>query len=155
MKTLIVPVAAFWFLSALIAPAAAQTAPPSEAGKSSPKTDPRMSLQLDPAVQETLKQTMREHLESLRDIIAALSDGKTDEAARIAREELGFAKHHEIMQREKGATFPEKYQELAMAHHQAAEDLARALSAGKMEPILKKLDLTVKACVACHRVYKL
>jgi hypothetical protein len=150
-RTWNVSIAALCFISAVIAPATAQKVPPPETGK---QGDARIALHLDPPVQESLKQTMREHLEALRDIVAALSEEKFDKAARIAREQLGFAKHHEIMQREKGASFPEEYQELAMAHHQAAEDLARTLSAGEMGPILNKLDLTVKACVACHRTYQ-
>jgi cytochrome c556 len=45
--------------------------------------------------------------------------------------------------------------ETTMAHHQAAEELAEAISTRNMKPILQKLDQTMKACVACHQAYKL
>jgi flagellar biosynthesis/type III secretory pathway protein FliH len=122
----------------------------------SPKgPDPRISLNLDPRMQELLKQTMREHLEAIQAIIAALAQENYKKASAVAHEDLGFLKHHQVMQREQGATFPKKYQDLAMAHHQAAEALARAIPAKVMKPILQELDHTLRACLDCHRVYKL
>jgi cytochrome c556 len=59
------------------------------------------------------------------------------------------------MQREQGAPFPPKYQELAMAQHQAAEDLAGITPSRDMKKILPHLDRTMKACVTCHQAYKL
>jgi hypothetical protein len=131
--------------------------PPStdtEAGESPTTLDPRISLNLTPVVQEVLKQTMREHLESLQTIMAALAQENYQRASAIAHEELGFQKHHQVMQRERGTTFPKKYQDLAIAHHQAAEDLAGAISSHEMRPILQHLDRTIHACVECHQAYK-
>jgi hypothetical protein len=129
--------------------------PGNEAGKSAVTPDTRTALDLDPAARKGLKQTMREHLEALQAIVAALGQENYERAAAMAHEELGFPKHHEAMQREQGAALPKKYQELAMAHHQAAEDLAEVIPARKMKPILQLLNQTMKACVDCHRAYKL
>jgi hypothetical protein len=118
-------------------------------------SDSRISLNLEPAVQSILKQTMQEHLMALQAIVAALSREDYEKGSAVAHEELGFPKHHEVMQRERGTTFPKKYQELAIAHHQAAEDLAQVISKKEMKPILRQLDQTMKACVDCHRAYKL
>ena len=76
-------------------------------------------------------------------------------ALPFAHEELGFLKHHQAMQREGGATFPPKYHELAMAHHQKAEDLAKVILSKDLEMILPELERTIGACVSCHRAYKL
>jgi uncharacterized protein (DUF305 family) len=100
-------------------------------------------------------QTMQEHLMALQAIVAALSREDYEKGSAVAHEELGFPKHHEVMQRERGTTFPKKYQELAIAHHQAAEDLAQVISKKEMKPILRQLDQTMNACVDCHRAYKL
>jgi hypothetical protein len=115
---------------------------------------PRTSLHLEPAMQKVLEQTMREHLEALQAIVEALGQENYERAAAIAHEELGFPKHHQAMQREQGTTFPKKYQQLAIAHHQAAEDLAKAIPTEEIQPILQKLDQTMKACVDCHQAYK-
>ena len=117
--------------------------------------DNRVALSLKPAVQESVKLTMREHLEALQAIVAALAREDYEKAAAVAHEDLGFPKHHQAMQREQGATFPPKYQELAMAHHQMAEDLAETIPSKDMKKILPRLDRTIKACVACHQAYKL
>jgi hypothetical protein len=78
---------------------------------------------------------MREHLEALHAIVAALAREQYEKAAAVAHEELGFPKHHQAMQREQGAVFPPRYQELAMAHHQAAEGLAEAIPSRDMMTI--------------------
>jgi flagellar biosynthesis/type III secretory pathway protein FliH len=131
--------------------------PPSgrEAGEPPAVPDPRISLNLKPALQEVLKQTMQEHLQALQAIVAALAQENYEKASAIAHEELGFPKHHQVMQRERGTPFPKQYQELAMAHHQAAEDLAEVIRTKEMKPILQRLDHTMKACMDCHQAYKL
>jgi hypothetical protein len=116
---------------------------------------PRVRLDLQPAQQEALKATMREHLAALQAIVSALAAGDYDKAAAVAHTELGFPKHHEAMQRERGFALPARYQELAIAHHQAAEALAKAITTRTMAPILQQLDRTIQACNACHDAYQL
>jgi hypothetical protein len=117
--------------------------------------DERVALGLSQSAEAGLRLTMREHLDALHAIMAALSRQDFEQAARVAHEDLGFPKHHQAMQREVGATFPPKYHELAMAHHQAAEDLAKVIPSKDLKEILPALERTIGACVACHRAYKL
>lgn len=117
--------------------------------------DERVALGLGPAAEAGMKLTMREHLEAIRDIVAALGRQDFERAAKIAHDELGFPKHHEAMKREVGATFPPKYHELAMAHHQEAEDLAQAIPSKDLKTILPQLEKTIGACISCHQAYKL
>jgi len=142
----------------ILGTARAQPGQPSLSGRSgdfSAASDPRLSLDLEPAAQEILKQTMREHLQALHDIVAALAQQNYEKESAVAHEELGFPKHHQIMQREQGMVFPKKYHELAIAHHQAAEELAEAIQTKEMKRILQKMDETIGACLECHRAYKL
>ena len=117
--------------------------------------DARAVLGLGQAAEEGLKLTMREHLEAIRDIVAALGRQDFEQAAKVAHDELGFPKHHQAMQREGGATFPPKYHELAMAHHQAAEDLAKVIPLKDLKTILPQLERTIGACVSCHQAFRL
>jgi hypothetical protein len=117
--------------------------------------DERVALGLSRSAEAGLKLTMREHLDALHAIMAALSRQDFEQAAKVAHEELGFPKHHQAMQREVGATFPPKYHELAMAHHQEAEGLAKVIPTKDLKAILPALERTIGACVACHRVYRL
>jgi Cytochrome C' len=136
---------------------AAAQPPPGAAGTGAPPAaaDAPVALDLDPAAREALRRTMREHLEALQAVVAALARDDYRAAATVAHEELGFPKHHEAMRREGGADLPQRYRELAMAHHRSAEDLAQAAATGDMQATLRALDRTVQACVACHRAYRL
>jgi hypothetical protein len=118
-------------------------------------TDSRTPLHLDPAAREVLKATMREHLQAIQTVVAALARDDYERASTLAHEELGFPKHHQVMRRERGTEFPARYRELAMAHHREAEDLARAIADRDPKPILERLERTLRACVACHRAYRL
>jgi hypothetical protein len=122
-----------------------------------PKTSltKRMALSLPPAAQEGLKLTMREHLEAIDAIVAALAQEDFAGAATLANEELGFPKHHVAMQREQGATFPPAYHDLAMAHHSAAETLGEVLLTKDLKQILPQLEQTIHACVNCHQTFRL
>ena len=117
--------------------------------------DERVALGLSQEAEAGMKLTMREHLEALQAIVASLGRQEFEQAAKVAHEELGFPKHHQAMQREAGATFPPKYHELAMAHHQAAEDLAAVIPSRDIKQILPQLDRTMKACIVCHQAFRL
>jgi hypothetical protein len=117
--------------------------------------DERVALNLNEQASAGMKLTMREHLEAIRDIVDGLGRQDFEQAAKVARDELGFSKHHQAMKREGGSTFPSKYHELAMAHHQEAEDLAKMIPSEDLKTILPQLERTIGACVACHRAYKL
>jgi hypothetical protein len=119
------------------------------------RQDERVALGLSQAAEAGMKLTMREHLEALQAIVACLGRQEFEQAAKVAHEELGFPKHHQAMQREGGATFPPKYHELAMAHHQEAEGLAKVIPSKDLKTILPQLERTIGACVSCHRAYKL
>jgi hypothetical protein len=119
------------------------------------RQDERVALDLSLEAATGMKLTMREHLEAIRDIVASLGRQGFEQAAKVAHEDLGFPKHHQAMQREAGATFPPKYHELAMAHHQEAENLAKVLPSKNLKTILPQFERTIGACVSCHRAYKL
>ncbi len=115
----------------------------------------RMALDLPQAAQEGLKLTMREHLEAIDAIVAALSQENFAKAAILTNEELGFPKHHVAMQREQGAIFPPEYHKLAMAHHQAAEAMGAVIPTKDLKQILPHLQQTIHACVKCHHGFRL
>lgn len=117
--------------------------------------DERVSLGLSRQAEAGLKLTMREHLEALQAIVASLGRQDFAQAATVAHEALGFPKHHQAMEREAGSTFPPKYHELAMAHHQEAEDLAKVIPSKDLKIILPRLERTMKACVVCHQAFRL
>ena len=113
-----------------------------------------VTLGLDPEAQETLNAVMREHLEAVYQIVAALGKEDFQFAQDLTENELGMAKHRVAMRRQMPRNFPPEYHDLAMAHHLAAEDLSKEISSKELPRILRALARTLESCVACHRVYK-
>jgi hypothetical protein len=122
--------------------------------RSDPARTGLISMGLDPAAQEAHKTVMRAHFEGVHKIVAALAEEDFVKAREITEYELGFAKHREAMRLQKPEHFPADYHDLAMAHHEAAEDLAKSMSSKDLKLVLPQLEQTLYACVACHRVYK-
>lgn len=114
-----------------------------------------LTLDLSPSAEQTHRAVMREHLEAIQEIVGALAHGDFSKAEDITRTQLGFAKHREAMRRQQPEAFPPAYHDLAMAHHEAAEELAHVIPSQDLKQILLKLDRTLEACVACHRAFKL
>ena len=81
-----------------------------------------------------------------------LSPSKAED---ITRNQLGFSKHREATRRQQTEAFPPAYHDLAMAHHEVAEELAHVIPSQDFKQILLKLDRTLKAYVACHRAFEL
>ena len=59
------------------------------------------------------------------------------------------------MARQQPENFPPAYHDLAMAHHEAAEHLAGIIPTKDLKQIIPKLNDVLKACVACHREYRI
>ena len=119
-----------------------------------PSVEQRVSLDLSPKDKIAHAAVMHEHFEAIYQIVAALALEEFDKAQEITKSQLGFAKHREAMQRQKPDNFPPEYHDLAMAHHRAAEDLAQTMLSHNLKLILPRVEQTLHACVACHRVYK-
>ncbi|MGV7229510.1 MAG: hypothetical protein ACQ9IQ_12710 [Nitrospirales bacterium] len=120
-----------------------------------PVPNDHLTLDLSPSAKQIHRAVMREHLEAIQEIVGALAKGDFSKAEDITRTQLGFAKHREAMRRQQPGAFPPAYHDLAMAHHEAAEELAHVIPSQDLKQILLKFDRTLEACVACHRAFKL
>ncbi|QPJ62330.1 MAG: cytochrome c [Candidatus Nitronauta litoralis] len=129
------------------------SSPPVQAGGQS-AGEGRISLGLSLDARKAHNAIMLDHLEAIHDIVTALSQEEFTRAQQITENRLGFAMHRGAMQRQNPEDFPPEYHDLAMAHHHAAESLAKVIPSKNLKQILPSLEKTIKACVDCHRVYK-
>jgi hypothetical protein len=97
---------------------------------------------------------MLQHLETIQAIVAALVEEDFERAQGLTEAHLGFFMHRQAMARQQPERFPPAYHDLAMAHHEAAEELGRVMPTHDLKQILPKLDGVLKACVACHLEYR-
>lgn len=126
----------------------------SSEAKVSPPFEKQVSLGLDQSALEAHRAVMQDHFKAVHEIVAALAEGQFELAQNLTETRLGFSKHREAMRKQKPEIFPPAYHDFAMAHHQAAEDLAKVISSKNLNRILPHLERTLKACVQCHENFK-
>ncbi len=116
--------------------------------------DTRDTLVLDEPAAREHRAVMLQHLENLQEIVGAMSRKDFERAGGLTKLHLGFFKHREAMKRQRPEMFPPPYHDLAMAHHEAAEELAQVLPSGDYDRIMPSLNNVLRACVACHLQYR-
>jgi hypothetical protein len=117
-------------------------------------SDTRHSLPLSPTAGKEHRAVMMQHLEAIQVIVNALVEGDYELAKGLTETHLGFFMHRQAMASQQQENFPPAYHDLAMAHHEAAEELARVIPTKDLKQILPQFNNVLKACVACHLEYK-
>ena len=97
---------------------------------------------------------MLQHLETIQVVVNALVEEDYELARGLTDLHVGFFQHRQAMAHQEPEKFPADYHDLAMAHHEAAEELARIIPTKDLKQILPSLNNVLKACVACHLEYK-
>lgn len=118
-------------------------------------SDIRHPIPLSDEAGKEHRAVMLQHLETVQVIVAALADEDYELAKGLTEAHLGFFMHRQVLAKQQPENFPPAYHDLAMAHHEAAEELARAIPSKDMKQILPRFNNVLKACVACHLEYKL
>lgn len=118
-------------------------------------SDTRHPISLSSQAGKQHRLVMLQHLETIQGIVSALAEEDYELAKGLTETHLGFFMHRQAMASQQPENFPPAYHDLAMAHHQAAEDLAQIIPTKDLKQILPKFDGVLKACVACHLEFKL
>lgn len=117
-------------------------------------SDTRQTIPLSAAAGKEHRVVMLQHLESIQVIVNALVEEDYELAKGLTESHLGFFMHRQAMAAQEPESFPPAYHDLAMAHHEAAEELASAMPTKDLKQIMPKFNNVLKACVACHLEYK-
>lgn len=118
-------------------------------------SDIRQPIPLSGAAGMEHRAVMLQHLETVQVIMNALVEEDYELAKGLTETHLGFFMHRQAMASQQPENFPPAYHDLAMAHHAAAEELARVIPTKDLKQILPQFNNVLKACVACHLEYKL
>jgi hypothetical protein len=116
--------------------------------------DTRYSVPLSSSAGKEHRAVMLQHLETIQVIMNALVEEDYELTQGLTEMHLGFFQHRQAMAHQEPEKFPAAYHDLAMAHHQAAEELARIIPTKDLKQILPSLNNVLKACVSCHLEYK-
>src|SRR5512146_787301 len=117
-------------------------------------SDTRQPVALSSSAGKEHRAVMLQHLESIQVIVNALVEEDYELAKGLTESHLGFFMHRQAMAYQQPENFPPAYHDLAMAHHAAAEELARIIPTKDLKQILPQFNNVLKACVACHLEFK-
>ena len=113
-------------------------------------SDTRHPIPLSSPAGKEHRAVMLQHLETIQVIMNALVEEDYELAKGLTESHLGFFMHRQAMASQQPENFPPAYHDLAMAHHAAAEELARIIPTTDLKQILPQVNNVLKACVACH-----
>ena len=116
--------------------------------------DTRHPIPLSSSDAKEHRAVMLQHLETIQVIVNALVEEDYELARGLTESHLGFFMHRQAMVQQHPDQFPPAYHDLAIAHHEAAEELARIMPTKDMKQILPRFNNLLKACVACHLEFK-
>lgn len=116
-------------------------------------SDTRRPILLSASAGKEHRAVMLQHLETIQVIVNALVEEDYELAKGLTESHLGFFMHRQAMAQQQPVNFPPAYHDLAMAHHEAAEELARIIPTKDLKQILPHFNNVLKACVACHLEY--
>lgn len=119
-----------------------------------PKSDDRVELKLPDPMKVMQKRMMRQHLDTVGEIAAALASNDMEKAASISRG-LGWTPEEEERCEAVGEMAGEPdFLSLGKAVHVAADDLAASAAAGDRDKALMDLSRLIKNCNSCHEKFR-
>ena len=124
--------------------------------------DDRQLVKMPAMMQEHMLTNMRSHLASLNAMLDALADGKTDEAAKIAEDNLGMSSLSAHGSEMLAQFMPEEMQALGTQMHRAASRFVIVAQDAELDPskesqrkVYRALQEVTANCNACHQAYRI
>ena len=153
MKTWLLFVSATACLAGCQRPAATATAPgPPSAAALLDSMDTRVPVPLLPMMANHQKQSMRDHLHAVQEIVGAVGAGNFDAISRAAAT-IGYSEQMGQMCNHMGAGAP-GFTEQALGFHHTADRISEAARKRDMPGVLSALADTLATCTGCHATFK-
>ncbi|MGB9094054.1 MAG: hypothetical protein WCB93_08055 [Gallionella sp.] len=116
--------------------------------------DTRIRVELPAMMKTHMLHSMRDHLQAVHDIQAALAKGKLDQAGEIAETRLGMSSLDSHGAAHMAPFMPKRMQAIGTEMHHAASRFAMTASEGDLSRSLAALSRVTEQCVACHMTYR-
>lgn len=129
------------------------------AAASVPMKDQRLLVRYPDALRIHTLANMRDHLQTLGAIQAALAAGAFDQASELAETRLGMSSLQMHGAHEVARFMPQGMQDAGTAMHRAASQFALvakdASATGDLKPVLAAMSRLNQTCVSCHARFRL
>ena len=116
--------------------------------------DLRQKVKLPPQMRTHMLANMRDHLQALSEIQAALAAKQIDRAADIAETRIGMTSLTSHGATHMAQYMPKGMQDIGTEMHHAASRFARTAQEGDGQKALENLAQVTQQCVACHAGYR-
>jgi hypothetical protein len=117
--------------------------------------DSRQLVKLPEMMQAHMLANMRDHLQTLNQILIDLGDNRLDQAAELAEARLGMSSLELHGAAHMAKFMPKNMRQAGTAMHRAASRFARKAQEGDVLPAYRALSDVTSACVACHAAYRI
>jgi hypothetical protein len=133
-------------------PASAASTAVCEAQQALDQMDARSAVPLVPMMANHQRQSMRDHLLAVQEIVVAAS---TDDFTAIeqAAGRIGFSEQMGAMCTHMGAGAP-GFTERALDFHRTADTIAAAARAHDRDAVMRALGATLQTCTGCHATFR-
>lgn len=116
--------------------------------------DTRVKVDLPDMMKTHMLGNMRDHLQALYEIQAALAKGELDKAGEIAESRIGMSSLISHNASHMAPFMPKGMQDIGTEMHHAASRFAMTASEGDLSRALDGLSKVTEQCVACHMNYR-
>jgi len=117
--------------------------------------DTRQLVKLPEMMQAHMLANMRDHLQTINQILIDLGENRTDQAAELAEARLGMSSLELHGAAHMAGFMPKGMQQAGTAMHRAASRFARKAQEGELMPAYRALADVTSTCVACHAAYRI
>jgi hypothetical protein len=117
--------------------------------------DTRQLVKLPEMMQHHMLSNMRDHLETLNQILIYMSNDKLGKAADLAEARLGMSSLPLHGASHMAKFMPKPMQEMGTHMHKAASRFALRAQEGDLKPAYKALSEVTSSCIACHSAYRI
>jgi len=117
--------------------------------------DTRQLVKLPEMMQHHMLSNMRDHLQTLNQILIDMGTGKLGKAGELAEARLGMSSLELHGASHMAKFMPKAMQEMGTNMHKAASRFARKAEEGDLLPAYKMLSEVTSSCIACHTAYRI
>jgi len=117
--------------------------------------DKRQLVELPEMMQKHMLGNMRDHLQTLNQILIDMSNNELSKAADLAEARLGMSSLTLHGASHMAGFMPKPMQTMGTNMHRAASRFALKAQEGELKPAYQALTEVTKSCVACHAAYRI
>lgn len=117
--------------------------------------DTRELVKLPEMMQNHMLSNMRNHLATINEILAHMTNNELGKAGELAEQRLGMSSLGLHNAKHMAKFMPEGMQQTGTSMHKAASRFALKAEEGELASAYKALQEITSACVACHSAYRI